>query len=212
MAINYKALDDLHKFVVLHKKELLIVTKKRSLEDILSLMSLGFCNFGENKVQEANIKYSDYLSNKQVKISLIGPLQSNKVKLALQTFDVIQSIDRKKIVDEIIKFKNLEMKTKYFFIQINIGNEQQKSGISEENLFDFYNYCIEGGLTIEGLMCIPPYNEDPAPYFKKMNVLRDKLNSNLKLSMGMSSDYKIAIKFNSDLVRVGSLLFNENSN
>ena len=106
MAINYKALDDLHKFVVLHKKELLIVTKKRSLEDILSLMSLGFCNFGENKVQEANIKYSDYLSNKQVKISLIGPLQSNKVKLALQTFDVIQSIDRKKIVDEIKNSSN----------------------------------------------------------------------------------------------------------
>ena len=212
MTINYKALDDLHKFVELNKKELLIVTKKRSLEDILSLMSLGFCNFGENKVQEANIKFSNYLSNKQVKLSLIGPLQSNKVKLALQTFDVIQSIDRKKIVDEIIKFKTLEMKTKLFFIQINIGNEEQKSGISEKDLFDFYSYCIEGGLAIEGLMCIPPYNQDPSPYFKKMNTLRDKLNSNLKLSMGMSSDYKIAIKFNSDLVRVGSLLFNENSN
>ena len=209
MGINYKDLEIVDQYAKENNKELLIVTKKRSQKDILELISLGFRYFGENKVQEANSKFPEIISNHKIKLSLIGPLHSNKVKLSLNIFDEIQSIDRKKIVDEIIKFRTPKTKTKNFFIQVNIGDENQKSGVNEKDIYDFYKYCLDKELFIKGIMCIPPNNEDPSFYFQKMNLIKDQLNKNIKLSMGMSSDYKIAIKFNTDLIRIGSLLFND---
>lgn len=210
MGINYKDLEIVDQYTKDNNKELLIVTKKRSQKDVLELIDLGFRYFGENKVQEANSKFPEIISNHKIKLSLIGPLQSNKVKLALNIFDEIQSIDRKKIVDEIIKLRTPQTKTKNFFIQINIGEENQKSGVSEKDIHNFYKYCLDKELRITGIMCIPPKNEDPAFYFQKMNLIKKQLNKNIKLSMGMSSDYKIAIKFNTDLIRIGALLFNDN--
>ena len=140
---------------------------------------------------------------------MIGPLQSNKVKNALKIFDVIQSIDRFSLVDEISKQKNKlpSAKTKNFFIQVNIGEEVQKSGVQKKDLKDLYDYSVSKNLEICGLMCIPPNIIDPSNYFKEMIKLRDSINKDLKLSMGMSNDYKIALNFQSDIIRIGSLIF-----
>lgn len=209
MGINYKELEAINNHAQKNNVKLLIVTKKRSLKDIEELIRLGYRNFGENKVQEADLKFSKLISSNKVNLSLIGPLQTNKAKVALKIFDTIQTIDRKKLVDEIIKFHGQNAKTKNFFIQINIGNEEQKSGVHEKDLSYLYEYCVNNGLFIEGLMCIPPNIENPSIYFDRMNFLKNNLNPDLKLSMGMSTDYKIAIKHKSNLIRVGSLIFNE---
>ena len=210
MPINYKNLEKIKKNLGNASTHLQIITKTRSIEDIMELIHLGYRDFGENRVQEAKTKY-DQIKNKikdPINLSLVGPLQSNKVKLALKTFNCIQSIDREKIVDEISEnLKNIDSITKDFFIQINIGNEPQKSGISEEKLDELYNYSLSKHINVVGLMCIPPNNSNPAFYFEKMKNLRDKLSKNLKLSMGMSADYESAIKFNSDYIRIGSLIF-----
>ncbi len=188
----------------------MIVTKNQSNQDICELIKQGFQLFGENRVQEAKLKYySSNLYKKNIELHLIGPLQTNKAKDALKIFDVIQTIDRYSLVDEISKqlIKLPSIKTKKFFIQVNIGHEEQKSGISIKDLKDLYNYSIDRKLNIYGLMCIPPNVLDPKDHFKEMFDLREKLNKHLKLSMGMSNDYKIALKFQSDIIRVGSLIF-----
>jgi len=190
--------------------QFMAVTKSRPLEDILELINFDHDLFGENRVQEAEKKFKTFRDTYKFELHLIGPLQSNKVELALSTFDCIQSLDRKKIVDAIVKFKNKnseKIKTKKFFIQINIGDENQKSGVSIKNLKNFYNYCLESQLSIAGLMCIPPNNENPIKYFQQMNEIKNLINGNLKLSMGMSEDYKLAIQHGSNMIRVGSLLF-----
>lgn len=187
--------------------KLLVVTKKRDVENIRYLMKLGQTLFGENKVQEAELKFDDLRKYFDFELHFIGPLQSNKVKKALQIFDVIQSIDRFKIIDEILRHKDSNSRTKEFYIQVNIGSEQQKSGVSPEKLNDLYKYCINNRLFIKGIMCIPPASHDPNVFFKEMLNLRNKIDKDLLLSMGMSDDYEIALKHETNLIRIGSLLF-----
>ncbi len=207
MSINYKALKQINSDLKGKKAKLLIVTKTRSQDDILELIESGYIDFAENRVQEAYMKYSKINSHSAINLNLIGPLQSNKVKQALNLFDTIQSIDRNKIVDEITKYEDVKTKTKNYYIQINIGEEPQKTGVLPENFSEFYHYCISKGLSISGIMCIPPVDKDPRYYFEKMIEIKKKHNNHLILSMGMSSDYKIALDFKSDEIRVGSLIF-----
>ena len=189
--------------------ELLVVSKNRSKKDVEQLMIEGANLFGENRVQEAKSKFTDDLyENYKFKLHLIGPLQSNKAEDALTIFDTIQTIDRYKLIDTISKLKNKkEYKTKSFYIQINIGDEEQKSGVSSIDLNNLYYYALEKKLNIVGLMCIPPLNSDADFYFNKMREIKEKLNNNLLLSMGMSDDYLIALKCGTNLIRIGSKLF-----
>ena len=210
MSINSEVLHSIDQLLTNYQNtELLVVTKNRSETIVNDLISRGYKLFGENRVQEAKQKFQK-LNMNDIKLHLIGPLQSNKVKDALEMFDVIQTVDRYKLVDEIHKNipKMNEIKTKEFYIQINIGEEIQKSGINSDELKKFYDYCLSKSLNIIGLMCIPPINKDPSSYFLKMSSLRNSINPELKLSMGMSSDYENAIKLGSNLIRVGSKIFN----
>ena len=209
MEINYEELKKVSANVSSYPSaSLLLVTKNRPLTLIKSLIENGYFLFGENRVQEAKEKFSN-LGDYNFNLHLIGPLQTNKVKLALSIFDTIQSIDRPKLVKEISKLIKLnnKIKTKNYFIQVNIGAEAQKAGTSVRDTIDLYNYAISENLNITGLMCIPPLDETPNNYFKKMIELRDNINPKLILSMGMSNDYEIALSFQSDLVRVGSRIF-----
>ena len=212
MTINKENLAQIvDKLSCFNEAKLLIVTKNQSQKDIFDLLNMGYFSFGENRVQEAVLKYTDVLRNnfKNLKLHLIGPLQSNKTKIALETFDTIQSIDRKKIVDTISDILNNGsiVRVKDFFIQVNIGKEKQKSGIDPEDVIDFYQYCNKKNLNIKGLMCIPPNDLQPEKYFLELKILREKIDSNLLLSMGMSQDYDIALKFDSNIIRVGSKIF-----
>jgi len=188
------------------KSELMVVTKNQNELTVIDLINKGQKLFGENRIQEARSKFSK-ISPDLFQLHLIGPLQSNKVKTALNIFNVIQSLDRPKIVYEIVKFLPTMPKTKEFYIQINIGKEPQKSGVLPESVQDFYDLCLENNLNIAGLMCIPPFDKPADDYFNKMLDIRNNINGNLKLSMGMSDDYKLALDLGSNLIRVGSLLF-----
>ena len=191
--------------------QLLIVSKNQTQETIMELLDQGYFSFGENRVQEASNKFNENIkSNYQdINLHLIGPLQSNKTSLALKTFDTIQTLDRKKIVkaiyDEINKLG--KVRTKEFYIQVNIGKEDQKSGVMPENIFDIYNYSKNLNLNIVGLMCIPPNDENPKFYFEEMKKIKNKIDIDLKLSMGMSQDYLEALQCGSNLIRVGSKIF-----
>ena len=207
MSVNSKILEKIRSDITGKNIKLLIVTKTRSQEDIIQLIKMGYSDFAENRVQEAQNKYLDIIQNKDIKLNLIGPLQSNKVKQALKLFDTIQSVDRVKIVNEIVKYVDNSSKTKNFYIQINIGQEPQKSGIMPDDFETFYKYCIDKKLKIAGIMCIPPQDKDPGHFFEKMNTIKNDVNKKLTLSMGMSSDYKIAIDYNTNEIRVGSLIF-----
>lgn len=194
------------------KTDLLVVSKNRSLNDIMPcILEEKHRLFGENRIQEAEKKFvPDVISNFDLNLHLIGPLQTNKVDKALSLFNTIQTVDRPKLVNEIhksIQKQKFPIITKNFYLQVNIGNEPQKSGILVDQLSDLYDKCLKFNLNIMGLMCIPPANVQPDPYFEKMLILRDDLNPKLKLSMGMSNDYEVALKFNSDIIRIGSLLF-----
>ena len=210
MPVNLSELKNIQSDVAAFEyANLCVVTKTRPISDIKQLIKLGQKTFAENRVQEAEIKYAEILkSNTQIKLHLIGPLQSNKVKLALSLFDVIQSIDRTKIVDSIYEnSKKMKIKTKEFYIQVNIGEEIQKSGVHKSSLKKFYEYCIEKGINIRGRMCIPPNDQNSVKYFEELNLLKKNLNKNLILSMGMSSDYQTALNCGSNLVRIGSRIF-----
>lgn len=212
MTVNYHNLNKILD-VVKHYDlaNLLIVTKNQNLNDIRELINKDFKIFGENRVQEAKSKYQELIEKEKINLHLIGPLQTNKVKDALFLFNTIQSIDREKLVDEISKFivNDISIKTKSFYIQINIGAEVQKSGIEKSQCINFYKYALNKNLNIEGLMCIPPNTKYVNEYFLEMNEIRKKINPNLKLSMGMSNDYQIALEHHSNLIRVGSLIFND---
>lgn len=212
MTIDTANLQNVQKTLLNYpNSELLIVSKNREEKDILRLIELGFNNFGENRVQEASHKYNKILNNPlySINLHLIGPLQSNKVKQALEIFDTIQSIDREKIIDVISKekIKIEKKKTHNFFLQVNIGEEVQKFGIHPKELNSLYNYALNKELNIQGLMCIPPNDNDSKYYFDLMKTLRDQINPNLKLSMGMSADYEIALNCGSNIIRVGSKIF-----
>ena len=210
MTINHKNLASIKDYLKSYPNtKLLIVTKNQTQDDILELIEQGNKYFGENRIQEAKKKYSYLIENKNIKLHLIGPLQSNKTKIALKLFDTIQSIDRKSIVDQISKIvdKKEKIKTHEYFIQVNIGNEEQKSGVRIENIDELYKYSLDKKLNIKGLMCLPPNVDDPSKFFHEMKKIRDSLNKSLLLSMGMSSDYRHALKYNSDIIRVGSAIF-----
>jgi hypothetical protein len=193
--------------------KLIVVSKSRDLEKIKILLDQGHLDFGENKVQEAIEKWSILIKNyTNVNLHLIGKLQSNKAKDAFNIFNYIHTLDNEKLAKI---FSNLEItnnKKINYFVQVNIGNEFQKNGISVSKVFEFIKYCkLDLKLNILGLMCLPPINDCPDLYFKKLKEL--SIDNNLKdLSMGMSSDYKVAISLGASYVRIGSSIFGKRSN
>ena len=191
---------------------IIAVSKTFSLDHIRPLLEYGHNHFGENKVQEASAKWSELKkTNSNLKLHMIGKLQSNKAKDAVKIFDYIHSLDNKKLADSLAKHQRSLNKNLHYFIQVNIGNEMQKSGIPVSELDPFYNYCInEINLKIIGLMIIPPNDNNPAKYFKSLNELNKSLALN-DLSMGMSSDYLDAIRHEATFVRIGSSIFGERS-
>ena len=191
--------------------KIIAVTKTFKLDKVQPLLDYGHIDFGENKVQEAIEKWTDVkLKKPNIKLHLIGKLQTNKVKFALQLFDYIHSVDSKKLAKKISDEEIKQNKKIKIFIQVNIGKEEQKSGIDPSNLLDLYNYCKELDLNVVGLMCIPPFNEEPDKYFKEMKNLREKFSLN-ELSMGMSSDYLNAALNSSTYLRIGSGIFGTRS-
>jgi len=181
------------------------------LEQINPLIEYGHLDFGENKVQEAIEKWSDVKKNKnEIKLHLVGRLQTNKVKYAVRTFDFIHSLDSKKLAEKISEEQVKQKIKPKIFIQINIGSESQKGGIRVDELEEFYNYCIELNLDIIGTMCLPPISNDPEKYFSRMSYLNKKFNFK-ESSMGMSSDYLEAIQYNATYLRIGTSIFGERS-
>lgn len=210
MSINIKKFEEIKTELREYPSSaLMVVTKNRDIEDIKKLFDLGHKVFGENRVQEADKKFISQTFFDQISLHLIGPLQTNKTKRALEIFDTIQSVDRVKIIDMIAKNLSPLSKTKNFYLQVNIGNEPQKAGITPDHTQKLYHYAQEKNLNIKGLMCIPPANHNPEKYFQQLYELKNILNPNLLLSMGMSGDYGLALKNKSNLIRVGSLIFND---
>ncbi len=193
--------------------QIIVVTKKFSLDKIIPLLKMGHLHFGENQIQEAEEKW-DGIKNqyKNVKLHMLGKLQSNKVKKAVQIFDYIHSLDNLKLAKKIsICEKKLNKKTK-LFVQVNVGHENQKSGILPEQLLEFYNSCNKNfSLNIIGLMCLPPINSDPTKYFQILKKNSTKLNLP-DLSMGMSSDYSEAIINGSTYLRLGTAILGKRNN
>ena len=187
---------------------IIAVSKTFTLDHIMPLIDHGHSHFGENKVQEALTKWTDQRKvNQNLKLHMIGRLQSNKAKDAVRLFDYIHSLDNQKLADTLAKHQNNLNKRLKYFIQVNIGNEIQKSGIPVSELDAFYNYCVnEINLKIIGLMVIPPVDQEADKYFKSLNTLNKSLALE-NLSMGMSADYIQAIKYESTFVRIGSSIF-----
>ena len=188
---------------------IIAVSKTFEISHINPLIDYGHTDFGENKVQEAIEKWTDIKNkNNKILLHLVGKLQSNKTKLALKIFDYIHSLDSEKLANKISEEQKKIGKKPKLFIQVNIGNEDQKSGIDPNKLNSFYKYCIDIDLDIIGTMCLPPISEDPEKYFMRMNYLNKDLGLN-ELSMGMSADYIPAIDNNATFIRVGSKIFGE---
>jgi pyridoxal phosphate enzyme (YggS family) len=191
-----------------YKSNLILVTKNQSIDTIYPFLEAGHIHFGENKVQEASQKWSDILkNNSKVKLHLIGKLQSNKAKDAFNLFDFIHTLDSEKLAKILSSLENNSEKKIKYFIQVNIGNEVQKNGIDQSSVRGFIDFCCKDlKLNIIGLMCIPPFNLDPVPFFKKMQELKI-INHLNELSMGMSSDYKQALNYGATYIRIGSAIF-----
>ena len=191
--------------------KIIAVSKTFGMDKISPLIEHGHLDFGENKVQEANEKWSHVkLSNNDIRLHLIGGLQTNKVKIAVKLFDYIHSVDSEKLAKKISDEQQKQNKKVKVFIQVNIGNEEQKSGVNKSTVSELYRYCKTLGLNVIGLMCIPPLEKSPDIFFKEMSDLNENLNLN-ELSMGMSSDYLEAIKNAATYVRIGSNIFGERS-
>lgn len=190
------------------KSKIIAVSKTFPISEIEPLIKYGHAHFGENKVQEAVDKWTDTKANFQnLKLHMIGKLQTNKVKYVIPLFDYIHSLDNLKLAEKISQEQKKKNKFLKIFIQVNIGNEDQKNGINSNNLSEFYKTCVsELNLDIIGLMCIPPQEENVEDYFKKMMTLNRSLDLK-ELSMGMSSDFLEAIKYGSTFVRIGSKIF-----
>ena len=189
------------------ESKIIAVSKTFSMENIKPLIDHGHIHFGENKVQEAVEKWTEIKkTNPKIKLHMIGKLQTNKVKFAVQLFDYIHSVDSKKLAKKIADEQNKINKKTKIFLQVNIGDENQKSGATKNNLSQLVNYCKEIGLDLIGLMCIPPVNIDPENFFDEMNILNRTLGFN-ELSMGMSSDFLLAAKHSSTYLRIGSSIF-----
>ena len=206
---NLIYIEDLIKSKVNHDElpKIIAVSKTFPIENILPLIEHGHLHYGENKVQEALDKWADIKNqNNAMKLHLIGRLQSNKVKFALRVFDYIHSLDSEKLANKIADEQTIQGKKPKIFIQVNIGNEDQKSGINKERLGNFYKFCKNLNLDIIGTMCIPPNDDNTEKYFFEMSKINQELNFK-ELSMGMSEDYLEAIKNNATYVRVGSKIF-----
>ena len=189
--------------------KIIAVSKTFSMDKILPLIEYGHLDFGENKVQEAVEKWSEIkLRNNNIKLHLIGGLQTNKVKLAVKLFDYIHSVDSERLAKKIFDEEQKQKKKIKIFIQVNIGNEEQKYGVDKFSVSRLYSYCKTLNLEVVGLMCIPPLNLPSEIFFKEMNELNKKLNFE-ELSMGMSSDYLNAIKNSATYVRIGSNIFGQ---
>ena len=196
----------------IHKKpKIVAVSKTFKIDKIMPLIQYGHIDYGENKVQEAVEKWTEIKKkNSKIKLHMIGKLQTNKVKYVVPLFDYIHSVDSEKLAKKIADEQNKINKKIKIFLQVNIGNENQKSGIDKNNLMSLVSYSKEIGLDLVGLMCIPPLNIDPEDYFEEM----DKINKALgfaELSMGMSSDFLKAAKYSSTYIRVGSKIFGQRS-
>ena len=190
--------------------KIVAVSKTFSLSHIMPLIEHGHDHYGENKVQEADIKWRDIKKErKNLKLHLIGKLQSNKAKKAVEIFDYIHSLDSKKLADILSKTQNEINKSINYFIQVNIGNESQKSGIPYNEVDGFYNYCTkEKKMNVLGLMAIPPNDNNTDKHFKNLSELNYSMGLK-ELSMGMSSDYMNALKYKATYLRIGSLIFGE---
>tara|TARA_E500000178_G_scaffold276587_1_gene275541 strand:+ start:161 stop:820 length:660 start_codon:yes stop_codon:yes gene_type:complete len=201
----------LNKLNVNNDPKIVAVSKTFKIDKILPLIEHGHKDYGENKVQEAVEKWTETKKiNPKVRLHMIGKLQTNKVKFAVQIFDYIHSVDSEKLAKKIVDEQNKINKKIKIFIQVNIGDENQKSGINKNNVKQLVNYCKEIGLDLIGLMCIPPADIDPVGYFEEMNKLNENLNF-LDLSMGMSSDFLKAAKHHSTYLRIGSSIFGKRS-
>ena len=201
----------LEKLNINSNPKILAVSKTFEINKILPLIEYGHLHYGENKVQEALEKWSDIkLAKKDLKLHLIGKLQTNKVKQAIKIFDYIHSVDSKKLAKKIADEETKQGKKIKIFIQVNIGDEEQKSGVNKSSVNELYSYCKTINLNVIGLMCIPPLTKSSDIYFKEMNILNKNLNLN-ELSMGMSSDYLDAIKNSATYVRIGSNIFGQRS-
>ena len=186
---------------------IIAVSKTFGEEDIKPLLNFGHKHFGENKVQEGVAKWKNLKNNyKDINLHMIGKLQTNKVKECVKYFDFIHSIDNKKLAKKISDEQKKINKKLKVFIQVNIGDESQKSGVSKNDLEELIFYCNEINLDLIGLMCIPPANLDPNKYFNEMNILNKKYNFP-ELSMGMSSDYLQACENSTSFLRIGSSIF-----
>lgn len=202
------SINSLDKNSILDKIKIIIVTKTISIDNILPLINVAHIHFGENKLQEAQSKWSMIKKEyPQIKLHLLGKLQSNKVNDAYQLFDFIHSLDSKKVALKVFDNEKKFKKNISLFVQVNIGKESQKGGIVIEDTKDFVDFCKKDlNLNVIGLMCIPPFNENPIEYFQNLKILAQKCNLS-ELSMGMSNDYIQAIKNGSTYVRIGSAIF-----
>jgi len=197
----------LDKLNINNRPKILAVSKTFAIDKILPLIEYGHINYGENKVQEAIEKWTEIKKlNSKIKLHMIGKLQTNKVKFAVQIFDYIHSVDSKKLAKKIADEQDKINKKIKIFLQINIGQENQKSGIDKNDVGELASYCKQIGLNVVGLMCIPPLNKDTEMYFEEMNIM-NKAQGFAELSMGMSSDFLLASKHFSTFVRIGSGIF-----
>jgi pyridoxal phosphate enzyme (YggS family) len=192
------------------KTTLIVVSKNQQLNDINLLIKANHIHFGENRVQDASVKWKNLiLGNLQLKLHLIGKLQSNKAKDAFEIFHYIHTLDNEKLAQIFSKLESNNLKKIKYFIQVNIANEIQKNGISVDKVSGFIKYCINDlKLNVIGLMCIPPVEGDPSQYFKSLSELA-KVNNLKELSMGMSNDYECAINYGATFVRVGNKIFSK---
>ncbi len=191
--------------------KIIAVSKTFKIDKILPLIDHGHIDFGENKVQEAVEKWTEVKKiNPKIQLHMIGKLQTNKVKFAVKLFDYIHSVDSEKLAKKIADEQNKINKNIKIFLQVNIGDENQKSGINKNDLKQLVSYCKEINLDLIGLMCIPPANTNPDVYFDEMKDLNKALGLG-ELSMGMSSDFLIAAKYQSTFIRVGSSIFGQRS-
>ena len=194
-----------------YNPNIIAISKTFKIDHILPLIEYGHIHFGENKIQEAMDKWSEIKNkNIQIKLHMVGKLQTNKVKFAIKIFDYIHSVDNIKLAKKISDEQKKNNKKPKIFIQINIGNEPQKSGISKNEINFFYNYCKKLGLDIIGTMCLPPNDNKSEIYFSEMNKLNQELGLN-QISMGMSDDYLVALKYHSTFLRIGSKIFGQRS-
>ena len=201
----------LNKLNINNKPKIIAVSKTFKIDKVLPLIDHGHIDFGENKVQEALEKWAEIKKiNQKIKLHMVGKLQTNKVKFAVQIFDYIHSVDNEKLARKILVEQNKINKKIKIFLQVNIGDENQKSGINKNEVGQLFSFSNEIGLNVIGLMCIPPVNIDPEDYFEKMNQLNKDLGLT-ELSMGMSSDYLKASKHLSTYVRIGSNIFGQRS-